>query len=91
MGDSIKKFYEQIGFHLTSTNEVKQSDTIVEDVIHKFNHRSKIGIKKYNTTLAESKEGELAFLVHLQEELMDSILYIEKLLKLHKNANKNET
>jgi len=57
----------------------QKTDPIVEQVVEKFQDRSKLGIKKYGTTLAESKEGFIPFLNHLQEELMDAILYIQKL------------
>jgi len=56
-----------------------KTDPIVEQVVKKFQDRSKVGIKKYGTTLEENKEGFIPFLNHLQEELMDAILYIEKL------------
>jgi hypothetical protein len=56
-----------------------KKDPIVDQVVKKFQDRSEIGIKKYGTTLAESKEGFIPFLNHLQEELMDAILYIQKL------------
>jgi hypothetical protein len=52
-------------------------DKIVQQVIDKFNQRSEIGIKKYGTTLEQNNNDD--FLNHLQEELMDAILYIEKL------------
>ena len=54
-------------------------DKIVERVVNKFNERSEIGIKKYGTTLEENNTDN--FLTHLQEELMDATLYIEKLIK----------
>ena len=54
-------------------------DPIVEKVIHKFAERSEVGIKKYNTTLGENSDGLLKFLTHLQEELMDATLYVEKI------------
>lgn len=52
-------------------------DRIVQLVIDKFQHRSEVGIKKYGTTLDQNNDDD--FLTHLQEELMDAILYIEKL------------
>lgn len=54
-------------------------DKIVKQVIKKFKKRSKLGVEKYKTTLEHSTQGEDEFLNHLQEELMDAILYIEKL------------
>ena len=63
-----------------SLSEVK-SDTIVEDVINKFRKRSEAGILKYNTTLDRTDLSTLDWLTHLQEELMDAILYVERLKK----------
>lgn len=55
----------------------QMTDKIVQQVIDKFNQRSEVGIKKYGTTLEQNNNDD--FLNHLQEELMDAILYIEKL------------
>ena len=54
-------------------------DTIVESVIKQFKQRSEVGIKKYNTTLDRTDLTRLEWLQHLQEELFDASLYIEKL------------
>ena len=53
-------------------------DKIVREVVAKYKQRSDTGIKKYNTTLEENNTDD--FLVHLQQELMDATLYVEKLL-----------
>ena len=84
MGDSISKWNlikeekQPISLERDVINKFEE-DLIVQKVISKFNERSNIGVKKYNTTLQENNEGMLAFLTHLQEELMDATLYIEKL------------
>jgi hypothetical protein len=57
-------------------------DKIVKQVIDQFSQRSKVGIEKYGTTLEENNNDD--FLQHLKEELMDAILYIEKLQSLNK-------
>lgn len=54
-------------------------DKIVESVIEKFSNRSDTGIEKYGTTLNREDLSTLEWLNHLQEELMDATLYIEKL------------
>jgi len=54
-------------------------DTIVESVINQFKERSEVGITKYGTTLDRDDLSTLEWLKHLQEELMDATLYIEKL------------
>ena len=63
-----------------SSPEVK-SDTVVEDVVNKFRKRSEAGMLKYNTTLDRTDLSTLDWLTHLQEELMDAILYVERLKK----------
>jgi hypothetical protein len=63
-----------------SSPKVK-SDTIVEDVINKFRKRSEAGMLKYNTTLDRTDLSTLDWLTHLQEELMDATLYVERLKK----------
>lgn len=57
-------------------------DRIVDQVIKQFEERSELGIKKYGTTLEQNNSDD--FLQHLKEELMDAILYIEKLQDLQK-------
>jgi len=60
---------------------VTPNDSIVESVIERFRDRSEVGIKKYNTTLDRNDLSALEWLQHLQEEIMDACLYIEKLKK----------
>lgn len=94
MSDSVTRFFEdedkkdyndwmEYQWTKTSTIETKSKDGIVQDVKDLYEQRSEVGIKKYNTTLEDSKDGLNRFLIHLQEELMDATLYIEKLKKLN--------
>ena len=58
-------------------------DSIVTSVIKQFKTRSEFGEKKYGVNL---DRGDLPFkqwVTHMKEELMDAILYLEKLEKLH--------
>jgi len=57
-------------------------DIIVEQVVDKYQRRSELGLLKYGTTLAQNNKDN--YLIHLQQELMDASLYIEKLLSLEK-------
>lgn len=59
-------------------SEVKK-DKYVQAVKEKFEERSQTGIKKYNTTLERTDLSFLEWLEHLQEELMDATLYVERL------------
>jgi len=61
-----------------------QKDEIVESVINEFRARSERGIKKYGTTLQENELSQLEWLKHLQEELMDAVLYLEKVKQINK-------
>ena len=56
-------------------------DSIVESVVKSYKQRSKVGIKKYNKTMDRNDLSSLEWLQHLQEELMDATLYLEKLKK----------
>lgn len=54
-------------------------DKIVKAVIKNFEKRSIIGYLKYGTTLERNDLSFLQWINHLQEELMDATLYLEKL------------
>lgn len=64
-------------------------DKIVEKVIEAFRKRSERGLEKYGTTLDRNDLTNLEWLQHLQEELMDATLYIEKLKDEEKNKQSN--
>ena len=55
-------------------------DRIVQKVVEKYQERSDRGYQKYGTTLEENNKD--SYLKHLQEELMDATLYLEKLMAL---------
>lgn len=58
---------------------VVKKDKYVQAVKEKFEERSQTGIRKYNTTLERTDLSFLEWLEHLQEELMDATLYVERL------------
>ena len=58
---------------------MKIKDNIVEIVKERFTQRSEEGIRKYGTTLDRRDLDWLDWITHLQEELMDAVLYIERL------------
>lgn len=74
----------------TSDDTSGKVDPIVEKVKREYDLRSIVGITKYGTTLEDSPDGFYEFLNHLQQELMDATLYIEK-LKSQTYATKNAT
>jgi uncharacterized protein YqeY len=73
------------------TEEVVVEDEIVMDVLMKYTKRSNVGVQKYGTTLESNNRDD--FFKHLQEELMDATLYLEKLMSLNIEITKlvNET
>lgn len=64
--------------HLEQVNNLT-SDPIVLSTMAKLNDRSRVGVNKYGTTLAQNNTDN--FLVHLQQELLDGANYIEKLIQ----------
>ena len=58
---------------------MESKDSIVEEVIDLFRIRSEEGRKKYGVTLDRDDLSDSEWIQHLQEELMDAILYLTKL------------
>jgi hypothetical protein len=56
------------------------ADPIVEAVRKRLALRSEEGQRKYGTTLMRTDLNRLAWLRHLQEELLDAALYVERLI-----------
>jgi hypothetical protein len=53
-------------------------DPVVRRVCQKFVGRSNVGYEKYGVTLEDDPSEMLTWLNHLQEELMDAVLYLQK-------------
>jgi succinate dehydrogenase flavin-adding protein (antitoxin of CptAB toxin-antitoxin module) len=65
-----------------------KTDKYVQRVKEKFEQRSQIGIKKYNTTLEREDIDLIGWINHAQEEAMDLALYLERLkAELSKGTN----
>ena len=58
--------------------QINFRDPVVERVVNKFVSRSDVGFKKYGVTLDKDPSEMFAWLNHLQEELMDAVLYLQK-------------
>lgn len=52
-----------------------------EQVIKKIRERAEVGKNKYGVTMERTDLNTLEWLVHLQEELMDAAVYIERLMR----------
>ena len=60
-------------------DEYVKIDPIVNSVIDKFLHRSRVGIEKYGTTLERNDLSLDEWINHAQEEAMDLCLYLTKI------------
>jgi hypothetical protein len=69
--------------NLQQTQQQPPEDSIVLSIIEKFKSRSAVGWRKYGTTLDREDLSPLDWIQHAQEELMDGILYLEKLKKVY--------
>ena len=54
-------------------------DSIVDSILNKFVDRAEMGFIKYNNTLDRKDLSKVEWINHAQEELMDGILYLERL------------
>jgi hypothetical protein len=70
--------------------DTTQLDSIVKSVLHKFTTRAKFGKAKYGTDLDRNDLTTVQWIEHAQDELMDGILYLEK-LKQQSNIIPNTT
>ena len=59
--------------------EIEFRDPVVQSVVNKFVDRSDVGFAKYGKTLRDDQSDIFAWLNHLQEELMDATLYLQRL------------
>ena len=69
------------GFAVMNNDERVFRDPVVKRVVDKFRERSDAGYEKYGTTLHEERttkiKGLMKYLIDIQEELMDAVLYIQ--------------
>ena len=66
-------------------------DSIVESVIEQFKQRSNVGINKYGTTLDRTDLTRLEWMIHFREELMDGLLYLERVIQDNKKSTSTST
>ena len=73
-----------------SKQEIEFRDPVVERVVNKFVSRSDIGFAKYGVTLEKDPSEIFAWLNHLQEELMDAVLYLQKAKEVYTESLQDE-
>jgi len=57
-----------------------------DNVCNKINQRAKVGKKKYGVTMERQDLDTMDWLKHLQEELMDAAVYVERLMEEYKTV-----
>ena len=60
---------------------ILKTDTAVDSIVDSFISKAAKGKTKYGSTLDRQDLSTLEWIRHAQEELMDGILYLEKLKK----------
>ena len=75
MDTDIKEF----SYYEDSKGKLEKLDSVVTSVIDQFTQRSLVGQKKYGTDLDRKDLTTLEWIEHAKQELMDGILYLEKL------------
>ena len=63
----------------TSNSRYSMTDAITDAVVVQLRTRAKKGKLKYGTTMERDDLTLMEWLQHLQEELMDAVVYIEKI------------
>ena len=57
---------------------MKTKDPLVQNVLNRMAERSEAGIRKFGVTMEEANKSIEHWITNAQEELADSILYLEK-------------
>lgn len=66
----------------SNSRSILKTDSIVDSIIDQFVDRAQFGKAKYNTDLDREDLSVPDWIEHAQQELMDGILYLEKLKKI---------
>ena len=63
----------------------------VEDAVcNKIQGRASVGLNKYGTTMEREDFSKLDWLMYAQEEAMDLVVYLQKLIELEVVTEENE-
>jgi hypothetical protein len=71
-----------MAFDNSNSRTILKTDSIVDSVIDSFVDRSRIGKEKYGTDLDRQDLSLYDWIEHMQMELQDAILYLEKIKKV---------
>jgi hypothetical protein len=63
-------------------SNISEIDSINSAIASRIVQRAAVGHAKYGTTMDRNDLTDVEWMRHLQEELMDAVVYLEKLIKL---------
>ncbi len=66
-----------------NSRTIPSTDHVVDSVIDKFIERAQFGREKYGVGLEREDLTFPNYITHLREELMDGILYLQKMETIH--------
>lgn len=67
---------------LDDIGDISEIDTINSAIARRIVQRAAVGHAKYGTTMDRDDLTNVEWMRHLQEELMDAVVYLEKLIRL---------
>lgn len=77
---------KDLGTSIIHTKEnsrlISKTDSVVDSIIDQFITRAQFGKNKYKTDLDREDLSVPEWIEHAQQELMDGILYLEKIKKI---------
>ncbi len=82
--NNMHELYTMLDAHRMLEEEQRKEENLdvnVKNVIKSYKERSVKGFDKYGTDTTRTDIDLLGWLNHLQEELMDATIYIERLKK----------
>ena len=62
-------------------------DSIVKSIINQFTTRAETGETKYGVNMDRNDLSFQEWITHMKQELMDAIIYLEKIEKLYGEKN----
>ena len=62
-------------------------DSIVKSIINQFTTRAEVGETKYGVNMDRDDLSFPEWITHMKQELMDAIIYLEKIEKLYGEKN----
>jgi len=63
-------------------------DSIVKSIINQFTTRAEVGETKYGVNMDRDDLSFPEWITHMKQELMDAIIYLEKIEKLYGEKNR---